>query len=86
MNDTTPEFQNKQMEIIFSKTPEQRMKMGFDMIDSVYKLVRNSIKTENPALNEREVVAEIFKRYYRNDFSPEELGLIADRIRNYVKS
>lgn len=83
MNDTTKEMHDKQMEIILSKTPEERFKIGIEMSEAVYRVVKNSIKKENPNLSEREVVAELFKRYYGNEFSKEELHKIVESIKSF---
>ena len=82
MNDTTPEARKKQLEIILSKTPEERFLLGCDMIDSTFFIVKNSIIQENPNYSEREIIAAIFERYYRNDFSKEKLYEIMQAIRN----
>ena len=81
MNDTTPEARKKQLDIILSKTPEERFLLGCDMIDSSYFIVRNSIIQENPNYSEREIVAAIFERYYRNDFSKKKLYEIMQAIK-----
>ncbi|MBK8503611.1 MAG: hypothetical protein IPL46_16220 [Saprospiraceae bacterium] len=86
MNDTTAQARKKQLEIILSKTPEERFLLGCDMIDSTYFIVKNSIIQENPHYSEREIVAAIFERYYRNDFSREKLHEIMQAIRNYNPS
>jgi hypothetical protein len=86
MNDTTAEARKKQLQIILSKTPEERSLLGCDMIDSTYFIVKNSIVQENPEYSEREIVAAIFERYYRNDFSREKLDEIMLAIRNYRPS
>ena len=80
MQDTTPKFRQKQIEIIFSKSLEERSAIIADMIDSVYLIVRNSIAARKTELTEREIVAEIFERYYKNEFSPEQIRLIKSKI------
>ncbi|MEX0720544.1 MAG: hypothetical protein WD059_07740 [Balneolaceae bacterium] len=82
MNDTTKKAHEKQLEIIMFKTPSERAMMGIEMTDSIYRLVRNTIKKENPGLDEREVTAELFLRYYRNEFSEKE----KQRITTHLKS
>jgi hypothetical protein len=84
MRDTKEEFRKKQIEIILSKTESERAMMGVDMIDAVYCIVKNSILEKQPNLNDREVIAAIFKRYYSNDFAAEELELISRRIEREV--
>jgi hypothetical protein len=50
--------------------------MGFEMIDSVYAIVKNAILEKHPELSEREAIVEIFKRYYANEFSEHEIEQI----------
>lgn len=57
--------------------------MGIDMIESVRKIVMNSIRLENPKLVEREVVAELFERYYGQEFSHQEKQKIKQGIIQY---
>ena len=83
MNDTTPEVHKKQLEIIMSKTPQERFMMGLEMVDSVYTMVSNSIRQQNPNLSPAELQVAIFKRYYRKDFSPELLERICQSMRQF---
>lgn len=81
MKDTTQEAHKKQLEIILSKTAHERAMMGVDMMESTYKIVKQSIKNDNPQFNEREVIAELFSRYYKNDFSDNELRRIVAHLK-----
>ena len=83
MNDTTPEAHKKQLEIIMSKTLQERFMMGLEMVDSVYTMVSNSIRQQNPNLSPAELQVAIFKRYYRKDFSPELLERICQSMRQF---
>lgn len=85
MKDTTPEAQQLQRDIIHAKTDGERAMMGIDMIESTRKIVMNSIKIEKPHLNEREVVAELFERYYGQEFSQKEIQVIKKGIIQYQK-
>lgn len=83
LKDTPPEILQLQRDIIHSKTDHERAMMGIDMIESVRKIVVNSIKIEKPHLTEREVVAELFERYYGQEFSHEEKQVIKKGIIEY---
>jgi hypothetical protein len=83
MNDTSEWARQKQREIIMAKTVEERMLMGFDMIDFAYMVVENSIKAANPGIGKGDLVAEIFKRYYGHEFPPERVEAIMASIRAY---
>lgn len=81
MLDTNKEYQKKQIEIILSKKPSERAIMGVDMIDSVYQIVKNSILRKHPNYSKREIIAEVFKRYYMNDFSKDKIEEIMNKIK-----
>jgi hypothetical protein len=83
MNDTTEEARKKQLEIIFSKTPEERFMMGIEMIDYVRMVVENSIRAENPNISPIELKIAVFKRYYAHEFSQEEIARIEESMRKY---
>ncbi len=85
MKDTTPESEQLQRDIIHSKTEYERIMMGVDMIESTRKIVVNSIKIENPDLTEREVIAELFERYYGQEFSEEEIQVTKKGIIQYQR-
>ena len=85
MKDTTPEAQQLQRDIIQSKTDHERAMMGIDMTESARKIVINSIKNEKPQLSERQVIAELFERYYGQEFSKEEIQIIKKGIIHYQK-
>jgi hypothetical protein len=44
-------------------------------------IVENSIKAKNPSISERELVVEVFKRFYQDEFSAEKLEEICAAIR-----
>ncbi|MDZ7771334.1 MAG: hypothetical protein U5K31_01085 [Balneolaceae bacterium] len=83
MKDTPPEIRQMQRDIIHAMTDRERALLGVDMIESARKVVTNSIREEHPHLSEREVVAERFERYYKNEFSEEKLKNIKEAILSY---
>jgi len=83
--DTPEELIQLQRNIILSKTPYERAAMGVDMINTVYKVVTNSILNEHPEATKGEVIALVFERYYKNDFSSEKITEIKQAIINYHK-
>ncbi|MDZ4844618.1 MAG: hypothetical protein SH857_03610 [Chitinophagales bacterium] len=85
MKDTTEEAEKMQLEIILSKTNEERFLMGIEMIDSVRLIVANSIREKHPGISETELKVEMFKRYYENDFSPKQLADIIRWMRSNGK-
>ena len=85
MTDTPDFVYQKQFDIIFSKTPRERFLMGFEMMDSVRQIVENSIRKHNPTISEIDIRVAVFKRYYQNDFSPQELEKIAKAFTAYFE-
>lgn len=83
MLDTTLEAQQKQLEIILSKSDAERAMMGVDMIDTVYQVVKQSIQNQHPEYSERELIAALFVRYYKNEFDKTLLVEIAEEIKGY---
>ena len=81
MTDTPDHIYQMQHDIMMRMTPHERFMQGIEMIDYGRMLVENSIKAKNPAISERELVVEVFKRYYQDEFSPEKLEVICAAIR-----
>ena len=84
MSDTPDFIYQKQFDIIFSKPAKERYLMGFDMIESVKRIVENSIRKEIPAISDSDLRIAVFKRYYQNDFSPNQLETIAVAFLAYL--
>lgn len=82
MKDTPRHISEMQAKIIHSKTNEVRSIMGAEMVDSVYKMVKERLKEESPGLTEKEITAKVFLRFYQNEFSEQEKELIVDSIKN----
>ena len=74
MTDTSEDARQKQREIILSKTVQERLVMGLQMMEDVRQIVLNSIRIKNPGISEVDLKIEFVKRYYKNDFSPERLA------------
>lgn len=73
MIDTSDEMLIKQREILFSKTPQERFKIGLDLIEFGRYTVRQSILNENPDISEQDIKRLMFKRCYANVFSVQEM-------------
>lgn len=85
MSDTSPEIHQKQLEVIFSKTPEERFIIGAELTDLCREIVENSIRQQNPDISEIDLKVEVLKRYYSKEFSAEELNKIIKSLREYHK-
>lgn len=80
MNDTDTKTQDLFYKMIMSKSGQERMKMGFSMFNLVHKQVIAAIKRDKPHADAREIKREVFLRFYRHDFSPEEQKKILSRL------
>ena len=67
-------------EMMMEKSGQERMKMGFSMFEFARNQVIASILQENPKASTREIRAQVFRRFYGPDFSPEEQERILAQI------
>ena len=77
MKDTTAEIEKKQREILMAKSPGERLAICLEMTDFAHELVESGIKAKTPNISCFDLKAEVFKRFYKNDFEGEELERIA---------
>ncbi len=82
MNDTSLAMHQKQLEIILSKTLEERFMMGFEMIEFVLEMLRRSVKSRNPEISDLELKIAVFRQFYRDDFQESEMQKIIESFRN----
>lgn len=80
MRDTSPEIEKKMLEIMMSKSPEERVRMGDSMYQTARYIVACSILNENLNISDNELKKEVFLRFYGNDFSPEKRDKIAHHL------
>lgn len=64
MNDTPDFMYQKQLEIIYSKTPAERFMMGIEMCRGARKMVEAGILQENPNISDEHLNYMVFTRYY----------------------
>lgn len=83
MLDTTDEMIQKQRDIIFAKTSNERFLIGAETIIFGRIMVENSIKQAKPNISELEFKIAVFKRYYENSFSKNELDKIINSMIYY---
>jgi len=86
MLDTTDEMIQKQREIIFAKTLNERFLIGAETITFGRIMIENSIKQAKPDISELELKIAVFKRYYENSFSKNELEKIINSMIYYYKN
>ncbi len=85
MNDTSPMMEKKLREMIAAKDPIERLKMGCSMYQTSRYLIERAILEENPSISKLELKKEIFLKFYRDDFSPEELERIIKHLQTHGK-
>jgi hypothetical protein len=85
MLDTTSEMQNMQRIIIYKKTATERFLIGDETISFGRIMVENNIKQLQPQISDLELKILVFKRYYENIFSEEEMEAILNSMKNYLK-
>lgn len=82
MHDTSLAIAEKMREMIRSKTPLERLMMGCSMYETSRHLIKCSILASNPSISQMDLRKELFLKFYRNDFSPEE----CERITQYLQA
>jgi hypothetical protein len=76
MIDSTDEMLQKQREVIYQKTPEERFLIGLDLINFCRTIVENSIRQSVPGISDVDLKIAVLKRYYSNSFSKKEMEKI----------
>ena len=84
--DTRPETREVLIKLWRTKSEERRALHGFRLWNSFKNRIMRSIQTENPGIDPIELLVETFRCIYRNDFAPEEMERICERIRAYHQS
>jgi len=86
MQDTNQEIIKKQQDIFFSKKPVERFMTGIELLRFGRLMVENSIKQKHYGISELDLKIAVFKRYYENIFSKEELvEIIASMVKYWEK-
>ena len=84
MNDTSEEVVKKQIEILLSKSEEERFKIGDELSAFGRRVLESSIRTETPGISEVELKIEAFRRCYSQFYSPEQMKLITKSMREFL--
>ena len=66
-----------------SKTVEERIQMGIEMVDFALETMKKAILLKNPGINETELKIAAFTQFYRKDFTPAEIEKIAGHFRAF---
>lgn len=84
MRDTPPAVDAMYREILMSRTPADRVRMAASMYDAAKAIIRAGIPAECWE-TEADLRLEVFRRMYRQDFSPEEMKRIVEALRNHPR-
>ncbi|MBM3705540.1 MAG: hypothetical protein FJW66_03345 [Actinobacteria bacterium] len=68
IKDTDKDIDKIYKQLILSKSDEEKLMMGFSMMEITKKIILSSIEEKNP----EKLKKEIFKRIYGKDFSTAE--------------
>jgi len=83
MRDTTPDAEEKMREMIRSKLPSDRLKMGWSMYETSKLLVLRAIVEKDPTISESDLRKEFFLRFYGDDFDLKEHQKILAHLEQY---
>jgi len=81
MLDTHESIKKRFFQMMMSKSPAERLRMGCSMFDSAKQIVRSSILQKNPHGSPSEIKKEIFLRFYGQDFQSEQKRKILDSLK-----
>lgn len=83
MKDTHPAIKERFFKMLMEKSGEERLKMGFDMDETVKRLVTASIfiLNENQAASKQDIKIAVFERFYGSDLSSEVRQKIIEKMR-----
>jgi len=81
MQDTHESIKKRFFQMMMSKSPAERLRMGCSMFDSAKQIVRSSILQQNPNGSPLEVKKEIFRRFYGQDFKSQQKIKILDTLK-----
>ncbi|HPA57805.1 MAG TPA: hypothetical protein PLT70_10300 [bacterium] len=86
MNDTPKHILQKQLEIINKRSDAEKIERWLELTELSRTIILDQLREKHPEMSERDLIAELFKIFYRNDFTPEKLNIIAESIREYKVS
>lgn len=76
MKDTPENIEAYQRNLIYAKTAKERFDIGIEMYEMARQMAIDSIRRFAPQISEKEMKMELFRRFYKNDFSEEEMQKI----------
>ena len=85
MNDTPPAVDAMYRELLMKKSASERLCMAASMHDAAKAIVRAGIPADCRG-TEVDLRIELFRRFYRQDFSSEEMTRIVEGLRNHPRN
>ena len=81
MKDTSEDIEIYQRKLIYAKPVRERFGMAVEMYEIAREMAIDSIKKLNPGINKKDLKKELFKRFYLNDFSEDEMRIIIENFK-----
>jgi len=78
MNDTPKHILKKQLEIINKRSDAEKIERWLELTELSRNIILDQLREKHPEMSERDLIAELFKIFYKNDFTPEKLNIIAE--------
>ena len=85
MRDTPPAVDAMYRELLMSRTPAERVRMAASMHEAAKDIIRAGIP-DDCWRTEADLRIEVFRRFYRQDFSPEEMARIVEGLRKHPRN
>lgn len=85
MRDTPPDVDAMYRDLLMSRTPAERVRMAASMHEAARAIIRAGIP-DDCWETEADLRIEVFRRFYRQDFSPEEMARIVEGLRKHPRN
>jgi hypothetical protein len=85
MRDTPPAVDAMYRELLMSRTPGERVRMAASMHDAAKAIIRAGIP-DDCWETEADLRIEVFRRFYRQDFSPDAMARIVEGLRKHPRN
>ena len=82
MKDTPEAVEKMYHDMLMSRTPAERVRMACSMHATARAIIRAGIP-DDAWETEKDLRIEVFKRFYREDFTPEEMDRIVEGLRRF---
>jgi len=82
MKDTPEAVEKMYHDLLMSRTPADRVRMACSMHATARAIIRAGIP-DDAWDTEKDLRLEVFRRFYREDFTPEEMDRIVEGLRSF---